>query len=787
MKKLVILLIICTPALLFAQYEDEFKTRADFITGVVYDYGWIDNDNEYRPSGFGGCSGSGSLSDYGKYVYPWMIAHFEKDGASALDGTETEKVKNTFDNEMHQCPAFHFNFVGLPRLIYQYPFEKNFRKNTNGGHLQDYLGMVFNRTDSYNAFTGEGTENHIGMSRLPGYLYAQLAVDSGYTEIFPQAPAMLDSMKHWIMNTTKTIYQTGVAEWNSSTYGAFNIIGWLLIYDFAHDDEVKNAAHAVLDYYAGELALHYQQGINGGPEMRGGSAVKSMNTETDIFSWLWFGDAPKDMNKDYFNAAKSLHTVHAATSTYRPPSIAVQLAKKELTLPAMYHNSKPGYLYENPSLIKQTLYLSKNYSLGAAYTPFGGWGGGDWQIVSWKLAARVEPGNQKDAQYAAGGLEWGGYKKTQLFKKPYEQFAHHKNILVHMTKKPVNHNTIYNEVQSIFSQWRNLWNSDFYQRFPNDTDKNNPISFQEGQAPENQTVLTVSNHGELSSLPVDDIRIVELEKVYIAVRYLNLDEAQPFNDEGDFMLTKDTAPDGNLTGIVLEVFEKSEFSGFIQFRNAVKDHTSITKDLENDRFTYTSFYGDTLEVHYQEEGTFSEPIYDWGYGPSDALVIHRSPPFVQPEWPQGAGYGNKARFWVNDAEVDLDAEWAVYEGPNFKLKNSILELNDSVGNYYVVDYSGDLPVFESYFDPGDDDTSVITDPGGPSWFVYPNPAQNIITIKGDFGKEESMPYRLTDMNGRIILSGVLNNQEVDTRGIPPGIYNLQLLTQDILTARIVIF
>lgn len=787
MNKLTLLPLILAPLLIFAQYEDEFQTRADFITEVVYDYGWIENDNEYRPSGFGGCSGSGSLSDYGKYVYPWMIAHFEKDGSTALDKPETEKVKNTFENEMHNCPTFHFNLVGLPRLIYQYPFEKNFWKNSQGGHLQDYLSMVFNRTDSYNAFTGEGTENHIGMSRLPGYLYAQLAVDSGYTEVFPQAQAMLDSMKTWIMNTSKTIYQTGVAEWNSSTYGAYNIIGWLLVYDFAADPEVRTAAHAVLDYYAGELALHYQQGINGGPEMRGGSAVKSLNTETDIFAWLWFGDASKEMNKDNFNPAKALQTVHAATSTYRPPSIAVQLAKKELTMPAMYYNSKPGYLYENPSLIKQTFYLDKNYSLGAAYTPFGGWGGGDWQIVSWKLAARVEPGTDKNAQYAAGGLEWGGYKKTQLFKKPYEQFAHHKNILVHMTKKPINHNTIYNEVQSIFSQWKNQWSSDFYQRFPNDTDKNNPVHFQEGQAPENQSVLTVSNHGELTSLPIDDIRIIELEKIYLAVRYLHLNEAQPLNDEGDFMLTKDNAPDGNLTGIVLEVFDKSEFSGFIQFRNAVTDHTSIIKDLENDHFTYNSFYGDTLEVWYQEAGTFSEPIYDWGYGPGEAHVIHRSPPFVQPQWPEGAGYGNIAKFRVNGIETDLETEWAVYEGPNFKLKNGVLELNDSIGNFYVVDYSGDLPVFETYFDPGDDDTSEEFLQNSNTLIIYPNPSQSNITIKGDKNIKAGAEYKLTDMNGKVILSGFIDKPTIDTSGLPPGVYNLHVLQKNPMTSKVVIY
>jgi hypothetical protein len=771
-KSLFVFLFV--PFSLFAEYETDFQQRAEFIVDLVYDYGWKAADNEYRPSGFGGCQGSGNLSDYGKYVYPWMIAHFEKDGPTALDGPETQKVNETFDNEMHTCPTFHFNLVGLPRLMYQYSFEPNFHKNSNGGHLKDYLSMVFNRTDSYNAFTVEGTENHLSMSRNPAYLYAQLAIDSGYTEDFPKAADMLDSMKVWIMTTSKTIYTTGVAEWNASTYGAYNIIGWLLLYDFAKDEEVKLASKAVLDYYAAELALHYQQGMTSGPEMRGGSSVKSLDTETDILSWLWFGDSPKDIIKENFNSSKALQTVHAATSNYRPPYIAVQLARKELTIPAMYYNSKSGYLYENPSQIKQTFYISNNYSMGAAYTPYGGWSGGDWQIVSWKMVARVEPGQTKDAQYASGGLEWGNYRKTQLFKKPYEQFVHHKNVMVAMTKRPVNHNTIYNEIQSIFNTWRNQWSADFYQRFPGDTDRQNPVNFQQGQAEENQSVLSISGHGSISTLPKDDVRFVEMERVYLAIRYLQLETPAALNDHGAYRLTKDTAPDGNLTGIVLEVCEKSDFASFIDFMNKILDNTSLIKDLANDRLTYTSYSGDVLDITYEKEGTFSEPIYDWGYGPTTPMVIHRSPPFLQPDWPSGSGHGTRPTFYLNDSLTDFNTPWPVYSGPNFRLDQGILELNDTLGNIYRVDYTENLPLFETIsFDVG---TSPLLPSGEKSHFrLYPNPSKGNVQIDAPFNFNQELKYRVTDINGRLILQGKLNDNQLNISVIPAGVYHLHIL------------
>jgi hypothetical protein len=766
--------ILFAPASLFAEYEHDFRQRADFIIDLVYDYGWVAADNEYRPSGFGGCIGTGNLSDYGKYVYPWMIAHFEKDGATALDGPATQKVKDTFDNEMHTCPTFHFNLVGLPRLMYQYSFEPNFHTNNRGGKLKDYLSMVFNRADSYNAFTVEGTENHLSMSRNPAYLYAQMAIDSGYVDIFPQATQMLDSMKLWILTTARTFYTTGVAEWSASTYGAYNIIGWLLLYDFAKDEEVKLAARAVLDYYAAELALHYQQGMTSGPEMRGGSSVKSLDTETDILSWLWFGDSPKDMIRENFKPAKALPTVHAATSSYRPPFIAVQLARKELSIPAMYYNSKSGYLYENPSQIKQTFYISKNYSMGAAYTPYGGWSGGDWQIVSWKMVARVEPGQANDAQYASGGLEWGTYRRTQLFKKPFEQFAHHKNVMVQMTKRPVNYAAISSQIEAIFGEWKTRWSNDFYKRFPGDTHRENPVGFQKGQASENQSVLAISGHGFINTLQKDDIRFVELEKVYLAIRYLQLETPAALNDHGAYRLTKDTGPDGNLTGIVMEICEKSDFSGFTNFRNIMLSKTSLVKDLENDRFTYTSYFGDVLQITYKEDGWFTEPVYDWGYGPISPSIIHRSPPYVQPQWPSGPGHGTRASFSINDSLLDMDAVWPVYSGPNFRLDNGLLELNDTLGNVYRVDYTGDLPVFDFVaFDVGVAPSMPVH--RDKQIQLFPNPARGIVKIDRAIDFVDGVAYRLTDINGRLVLQGILKDNTLDISGVPAGVYHLHVL------------
>lgn len=121
----------------------------------------------------------------------------------------------------------------------------------------------------------------------------------------------------------------GVAEWDSSSYTTFNLIGWLNLYDFAKDEKIKKAAQAVLDYYASTIALKYTYGIYGGAEQRGGGAVESFRSYTDYLAWLWFSEEiPKD---DKFLVWPAyIQTIYAATSSYRPPKEALALARKNL-------------------------------------------------------------------------------------------------------------------------------------------------------------------------------------------------------------------------------------------------------------------------------------------------------------------------------------------------------------------------------------------------------------------------------------------------------------------------
>lgn len=757
MKRLItfFLLTFIINSAIFADYEADFQSRADFMVDLVYDYGWIAGDNEYRPAGWDGCTGSGSvMSDFGKYIYPWLIAHYEVDGINALDGSETSRINDLMFNEAHTCPTFHFNLVGLPRIIYQYPEATYLSKS---GNLEEYLTRVFERTDSYNAWTVEGTENHVNMSRVPGYLYAKLAVDSGYTSgVFSDASTRMSEMKTWIMTHSKKIYETGVSEWNSTTYGIYNVLSWLSLYDFATDTEVVKAAKAVLDYYACEIALHYNKGITSGGEMRGGYSQKSVNTETDYLAWLWFGDAPKDMVKSNFNSSDARQSVHAAVSSYRPPEIAVKIATKQLDKNTTYLNNKAGYLYEDFGQVNQVLHIGENYKLGTSYTPYGGYGGGDWQIVSWKLVADVADGTNKDAQWASNGLAWGGYVKAQLFRKPFEQFVQHENVVIQITRRPSDHSTIYSDVQSIFNQWETDWQTDFDQRFPTDTDKGNPVSFQSGQANENQTVFTFSDYGTFSSTFEDNILFIEFEKVYLAVRSVNDASPSSLSDKDSYKYTIDNGNDGDLTGLILEVGDEDDFTNFADFKSQVKNNTSLDlSQVGSDKITYTNLNGDVIDVTYNVSGTFTEPIYDWGYGPTNELITHRSPPFTQPDW-SSVDQAQMASYTVNGSAVDFGS--AVYGGTSFQLDNSILTLDDGV-DVYKVDYTGTVPVFTPTF------TNNIKNEEDKSLTIYPLPAKDVINLNVDI-----VDYQIFNIGGSVAAQGNTNDGKINISDLEKGFY-----------------
>ncbi len=740
-KCLVISVLSVFAAVSTAQsYETEFQARAQQIINYVAD------DYKADASGWYNCN----PSDYGKYNWQIAVACFHKYGVTNAKGNQ---YLPHFNNSTCIQARFHFNLAGETYLFSNYwgaPSVKSTVKN--------YLTAAWNRNDSYNLFMSEGTENHIAMTRPAAYLYAQIARDSFPTD-FPDAQQKLDSAKLWIMEWAKTLYTAGLGEWNSSTYAPYGMIGWIALYDGAKDPEVRKVAQAVLDYYACEMALHYTQGIVGGYESRNGTGYESVVSGSDYFSWLWFGESPRKISWAVGTQNVEASTaVYAAVSDYRPPLAAVKLAKKQLTKNAMYYNSKGEYLMNNPGAVKQTFYIGNTYTLGAAYLPYGGFTGGDSQFQAWKFVGKVTPDETNAAKTANvivgyGSKEWNKARHRM----PWDQLVHHRNVLVQLTKVPANYNAIYAQIQTIINNWKTSWATDFNQRFPNDG-KGNPVNMSADVSNANFSYMAVwKKNATVNRLLRNNIEFYEMDSNYVAIRSI-AQTAPTYASVTDNYALKDAAPQGNLCGLILEVGSKKEYASFVVFQDAIIDNSSLNKtNISADNIVYTSAKGDVLNIQYNSSGTFTEPLYDWGYGPVTRQLAQKSPPFIQPTWPTGEGFGRIASWSVNGTSVDMtNSKWSVYDGPNLQLKNSILRINDGLTQAFEIDYTGTLPVYKS----GNYASIAKNKVNQDSFKIYPNPATNLLNIELYSTYTGSYLVELFDLSGKSVL--MLSNQKTSS-------------------------
>ena len=766
---LIAVLITFNSILVSAQtYEQEFQQRTSLlINQVAVKYANL------RPPGFK--NDLNIVPDPEKYNWPQVLARLQKFGIN--DDTSNARI-NRFKNNS----PFHFTLVGLARIMNQYPSAPQMIANKT-----TYLTRIFSRTDGYNAFTDEGTDNHNNMARTSGYLAAQNALGNA---AFPQAAAKLAESKQWIMNFSRNQYYVGSAEWNSSQYGSYNVIGWLNLFDFATDPEVKAAARAVLDYLSLEIGLHYSQGWTGGSEMRGtgvpafgvsaGVANNQFGTSSqDYLGWLWFGDLSRAVGTNYWNGNEYIQSVHAAVSSYRPSSYAIQIAKKQIALPAWFKASKGEFFGKSPSFLQQNFYADQGYTIGTAYMPYGGWTGASFAIQSWKLMGRISvvPGDTiKAPQIITGAGRY--YDQTKgRGRQPYDQFAQNKNVLIQMTKTPVGANLIDTAVKQIIAIWRTKWQTSFNQRFPGDN-KPNPVGKLNGISTRNESYISYPSNATV--VRTANVVYIEMENAFVAVRSLaNTLPGAPAND-GNLtrQMVIDGAPAGSICGFVLEAANKTAGFTFTDFQAAINAKNGLDKSqIEAGKVTYISLQNDTLAVSYNGNGTHKEAIFDWGYGPTTPQTLQNTPPYLQPTtWPTTNG-GRVASWSVNGDSVVLDGNWPVYEGPGVSLDGRILRYEkDSVGltAFYQVDYTATVPVFTSGIV-----TANRSVQKGQEWQVeiYPNPARSEFTLKLPQNAQPEQ-IELFSLNGNLVkeFEAKGSNSSYSLKGIRQGLYIIRIRT-----------
>jgi hypothetical protein len=470
-----------------------------------------------------------------------------------------------------------------------------------------------------------------------------------------QASEREEVIKKWVLSKSKKTYQVGISEWDSSTYTPFNLIGWLNLYDFAEDKKVKNAAQAMLDYYASMMALKYTHGVYGGAEQRGGGALASFQSYADYLSWLWFSDyIPK--NSSFFQWPSYIQTIYAATSSYRPPQEAVALASKKSDQKAYYKNAKAYYHLERLE-IPEFFYINRTYTLGTALLSKGD------QSINWKLVSYPE--KEKNTGVVTGGNSIDNSDRNGVGKTIFDKYIQQENILIQMTYVPA-------QLKSDFyrQKLRNL-----LKHFIKINPCGNSCRFLLEQKLERLIPLAVypvknSNDdywtGNYISYPQgaetkvkDGKYFLRLNKTYLAISpFPNQKISHQVATEKNRQYIENQVPLGKLAGFIMEVGNQYEQKSFVEFQDLIAKKTHLdTSKINSGKITYRSADGTLIDVDYQ----FQKTLPDWS---------------------------------VNNNPINLNSLiHKLYDGPQLQISNRILRI-EGPDTTYEVDYQGAIPIFK---------------------------------------------------------------------------------------------
>ena len=583
--------------------------------------------------------------DRGKYVMPGLIAYrwryknadWQPKQWQYLQLLSNKKPEDFYTN------SDAFNAPGIVRLLYLFPQDESLQQVQ-----QEYLKYLFppkEREKRYNFWSSGGTENFVNMLRTSGYLLAQKATPLK----LPQSTQRLQEKEKWLRYKARKTYQTGTAEWDSSSYTIFNLIGWLNVYDFAENAEIKAIAKAVLDYYASAIALKYTYGVYGGAEQRGGSAISSFNSYTDYLGWLWFSEyIPTE--DSFFNWPQYIQLIHPATSSYRPPQEAIQLARKQIE-ESLYYNAKANYGLARLE-IPEVFYIGKTYTLGTALVTNGE------QVVNWKLVSY--PTKTKPALVATGSNSYGVKKvKNGMGKTIFDRYLQHRNILVQMSYVP----------QEVKSQ---LKKQQFRQSIVNLINKipcgntckhllssrvNKAISPVTYPISKQGNKYYVANY---LSFPKDteiinrkEIYFVQLNDTYLAIFPVSEQPVQT-KVKGNRTYIEVSASLERLTGFIIEVGNKIDHSSFENFQKLIKQTQLDLKQLEWEKLRYKTLDERQLLIDYNKSH-------------------------------------NQASLKVNNQLITWQPLY-LYRGDNLQLTDRILRL-ESDTSVYQVNFQNEVPIF----------------------------------------------------------------------------------------------
>ncbi|MFW6245919.1 MAG: hypothetical protein ACOC13_00575, partial [Tangfeifania sp.] len=486
-----------------------------------------------------------------------------------------------------------------------------------------------------------GTENHKTMWRTSALLYAQLFPDSA--KISGYSTKETEKLtKEMLVDFAKRILQTGNGEYDSQVYYPHSIEGFLNLYDFSPDEETRQLAKFLLDYYFATYGLKVIDGTIAGAQKRGYLAQNKPG-EMEIMQWAFFNHTSRKMD--------DVHTqIQQTTTSYRPNKIICDITNKNIPLPFEAKMSRPFYHMDRAHAFAETFYCSDSYAMGNIQMTIVD---NPNQQMVWSLVAEGTDG----PLCFSGGHPM---RKSTSGHSPYTQTLQSKGTLILMTaptKIIPGADTVIAPLHSKIVR-ANLWHLPESEQGKNFELKNRQKygheklfslkPLQKHTAKSYQAFFD-KNQGSASSWfyypnslqpeKKKGIWIFEANETYVAVIPLTDESftvAPPKSTRNEI---KGSAGKffrdysllvfpGKISGFIVETAEKSKFESIGDFLQSIKSKTVLnTSELyENLSLAYTSIVGDKMEMQYSPEGlrcetTINGKKQDWNNFTDGAVYL----------------------------------------------------------------------------------------------------------------------------------------------------------------------
>jgi hypothetical protein len=516
-----------------------------------------------------------------------------------------------------------------------------------------------------------GTENHKTMWRTSALLYAQLFPDSA--KISGYSTKETEKLtKEMLADYAKRILQTGNGEYDSQVYYPHSIEGFLNLYDFSPDEETRQLAKFLLDYYFATYGLKVMDGTIAGAQKRGYLAQNKPG-EMEIMQWAFFNHTSRKMD--------DVHTqIQQTTTSYRPNKIIYDITTKNIPLPFEAKMSRPFYHMDRAHAFAETFYCSQSFAMGNIQMTIVD---NPNQQMVWSLVAEGTDG----PLCFSGGHPM---RRSTSGHSPYTQTLQSKGTLILMTaptKTIPNADTLIAPIHSKIVR-ANLWhlpeseqgagfelkNRQKYGKIPLNSVE--PIN---GEKAEDFQQFWENNQGAACSwfyfpkniqpLKKEGIWLFEANETFVVVI--------PFTKESEKIapaeaLVKQMSGSaarffsdyhllhfpGEISGYIVESGERSKYHTIENFLYEVKNKTRLNDDQLNENFIidYNTLEGEQLKMKYIPEKLRCEAE-------------------------------------INGKKIDWDnfTDGAVYESPFVKVKNGKMEISNGKEGGYNLKFVGNTP------------------------------------------------------------------------------------------------